>query len=258
MSNPSSVSPDNSDPSGSRSATAPSEPMAAFAELGRINLASQDLNQVLATVAELTRDVLPGAEQVSVTLVTDGLPGTATFTGELALALDEKQYETGYGPCLDAAASREVRLVADMSTETRWPKFCASAVTHGVCSSLSVGIPIQETLTGALNIYATKLNAFQDDDVALARTFAGYAAVAMANAHLYATTSSLAAQMATAMSSRAVIEQAKGILIAQQRISAQAAFDVLSRASQVSNRKLREVAQAIVDKAQSPDGKGPT
>lgn len=80
--------------------------------------------------------------------------------------------------------------------------------------------------------------------------FAGYAAVALANAHLYETTSALAAQMADAMSTRAVIEQAKGVLIAQQHGSVGEAFDIVSRASQTGNRKLRDIAQAIVDAEQ--------
>ena len=83
----------------------------------------------------------------------------------------------------------------------------------------------------------------------VAETFAGYAAVAMANAHLYETTSALAQQMAEAMSSRAIIEQAKGILMAQQGVDSEAAFAMLSRASQTANRKLRDIAQAIVDGA---------
>ncbi|MGH3745491.1 MAG: ANTAR domain-containing protein, partial [Mycobacteriales bacterium] len=83
----------------------------------------------------------------------------------------------------------------------------------------------------------------------MARTLAGYAAVALANAHLYETTSALAAQMADAMSSRAVIEQAKGVVIAQQHVDADEAFAILSRASQAANRKLRDIAQAVVDGA---------
>jgi GAF domain-containing protein len=180
----------------------------------------------------------------------DGVAGTAAFTGEMALALDEAQYEAGYGPCLDAAAAREVRAIADMSTESRWPEFTARAGGEGVRSSLSVGIPVAETVTGALNIYATAAHAFDADAVATAESFAGYAAVALANAHLYSTTAALARQMAEAMSSRAVIEQAKGILIGQRRCSPEEAFQILSRASQAANRKLRDIAQGIVDSAQ--------
>lgn len=83
-------------------------------------------------------------------------------------------------------------------------------------SSLSVALPLQEAIVGALNIYATAPHSFDPDTIELARTFAGYAAVAIANAHLYPITATLADNMRRAMETRAVIEQAKGIVIAQQ------------------------------------------
>jgi GAF domain-containing protein len=225
------------------------DPLLAFAELGRINLSQADLGQVLTRVASLAASVIPGADEVSVTLVSGGVAGTATFTGDVAMALDESQYDSGFGPCLDAAAQHAVFVVDDMTTESRWPVFASEAVERGVRSSLSVGIPIHEQVSGAINIYGLRDHAFDADAVALAQTFAGYAAVAMANAHLYSTTAALAEQMAEAMSSRAVIEQAKGILMAQRGIFADEAFDILSRASQTANRKLREIAEAIVEGA---------
>ncbi|MCU1601341.1 MAG: hypothetical protein JWO22_2050 [Frankiales bacterium] len=232
--------------------------MMALAELGKINLAESDLTAVLERVSALTKSSLLGVAEVSVTLVTDGVAGTAAYTGELALALDEAQYGAGSGPCLAAAEKESVFVIEEMSHETRWPEFTADAVRHGARSSMSIGIPLHSTVTGALNIYATESGVFDEAAVELARTFAGYAAVALANASLYDTTAALARQMAAAMASRAVIEQAKGILVAQRGISPEEAFQVLSRASQTANRKLRDIAQAMVDGARSsPEQDGP-
>jgi len=87
------------------------------------------------------------------------------------------------------------------------------------------------------------------------QTFAGYAAVALANAHLYDTTANLAQQMQAAMDSRAVIEQAKGIIMGDRRCTADEAFAILTRLSQDSNRKLRDIAAALVDRAaEGPKG----
>jgi GAF domain-containing protein len=72
-----------------------------------------------------------------------------------------------------------------MRQETRWPHFTSGAVAAGAHSSLSIGLPVHESVTGSLNIYATKPDAFDDDVIVLAQTCAGYAAVALANAHLY-------------------------------------------------------------------------
>jgi len=228
----------------------PLEPTAAFAELGRINLAENDLQQVLTKVSDLAKRTIPGATEVSVTLLRGDRATTAAYTGDLALHLDEQQYQRGYGPCLDAAHAGGTVHIADMTTESRWPDYTPRAVEHGAHSSLSVCLPVQQAVTGALNIYAVASNAFDEEALTLAQTFAGYAAVAVANAHLYATTAALAEQMQEAMASRAIIEQAKGILIAQVHCTPEQAFDLLTRQSQHTNRKLREIAQAIVDAAQ--------
>jgi GAF domain-containing protein len=226
---------------------APTDPIEAFAALGLLRLSENDPRQVLSRIAELAKVAIPGAAEVSVTLVSGTGAGTPAFTGAAAKAMDESQYGEGRGPCLDAAARPgSVVSMPRAATDTRYPLFAATAARAGVGSSLSVGIQVVPRLTGALNVYAHKTEAFGDEAVELAVTFANYAAVALANAHLYETTSALAGQMAEAMSSRAVIEQAKGVLMAQQGVDADEAFAILSRASQVSNRKLRDIAQGIV------------
>jgi GAF domain-containing protein len=225
------------------------DPTDAFSELGRIKLSDTDLNGVLTKIAELARRTIPGAEDVSVTLVRGDGAHTAAFTGVLALTLDEWQYKQGRGPCLDAAQGAAVVSVPDTSTEDRWPEWASAARGQGAYSSLSIGLPVQEAVVGALNIYGAKPQAFDDDAVALAQTFAGYAAVAMANAHLYDSTANLAQHMQTAMESRAVIEQAKGIIMGERRCTAEEAFAILVKISQDSNCKLRDVAAALVDKA---------
>ncbi len=174
-------------------------PTHAFAELGRIHLGENNMSQVLGRMSELAKQTIPGAEEVSVTLVQADQPSTAAFTGELALQLDESQYETGGGPCLAAAAGGETMHVTDMATEDRWPEYTPRAVNQGAGSSVSVGIPVQESVTAALNIYSTRTNAFNHEAVDLAVAFAGYAAVALVNAHLYTSTAARAEQMQDAL-----------------------------------------------------------
>jgi GAF domain-containing protein len=227
-------------------------PTDAFAQLGRINLGETDLNGVLQFVADLAKSTIPGADEVSVTLVRGKSAHTAVFTGELAIALDEFQYEQGHGPCLDASACAATMTVPDMTSESRWPDWSARCVETGVNSSLAIGLPVDEAVTGALNVYATKPNAFDDEAVTLAQTFAGYATVALANAHLYDATATLAEHMKAAMENRAVIEQAKGIIMGDRRCTADEAFRILTKLSQDSNRKLRDVAAALVAQAATP------
>lgn len=229
---------------------APLEPQAAFLELSQIRFDSTDLDGILLRVAAIARQTVPRTADVSVTLVGSDGPFTAAFTGEDALHLDESQYEPGHGPCLDVAQSSGVVRIDDMSTETRWPSFTRRALTVGVHSSLSVALPVQQSVVGALNLYGHSPGCFDADAVELAQTFAGYAAVAIANAHLSETNAALADNMRKAMETRSVIEQAKGVLMGQHRCTAAQAFELLTRQSQATNRKLHEIAAEIVARAE--------
>ena len=134
---------------------------------------------------------------------------------------------------------------------TRAPRTRSSPVSPweaGVSHSLSVGLPVPQRTVGALNLYAVGDRAYEPQSVELAETFAEYAAVAIANAALYSSTASLAAQMQTAMQSRAVIEQAKGIIMGRNRCTADEAFTILVTMSQRRNEKLSKLAQGIVDR----------
>jgi GAF domain-containing protein len=222
------------------------DPTDAFGQLGRIKIGESDVNGVLDQVAHLAKRAIPGADEVSVTLIRDKDAYTAAYTGEIAVDLDKWQYAHGYGPCLDASASAATVLLPDMATERRWTRWPAEAQRAGIHSSLSIGLPVDDEVTGALNIYATKPEAFDDDAVILGQTFAGYAAVAIANAHLYDAQAGLAQHLQAAMQSRAVIEQAKGIIMGSRRCTADEAFGILGRISQETNHKLRDVAAALV------------
>ncbi|MFI5928570.1 GAF and ANTAR domain-containing protein [Micromonospora sp. NPDC051543] len=220
-----------------------------LAELGRIRLDETSLDDMLGRVADLARQAVAPAREVSVTLLRGGTAWTAAFTSELARDLDDWQYELGRGPCLDASASGDTLSLPDLADDQLWPAWATRAHAAGVRSSLSIGLPIQASVVGALNVYGGTANAFDPAAIVVAERFASYAAVAIANAHLYDNATTLAEQMRQAMRSRAVIEQAKGIVMGERRCSPEEAFALLSKVSQDSNLKVREVAEGLVAKA---------
>jgi transcriptional regulator with GAF, ATPase, and Fis domain len=222
------------------------EPLAAFAELSRIMFGEKSLDETLGQIAALARDTIPEIDEVSVTLVDRDKAKTVVFTGPLAVHLDERQYESGVGPCLDAALSGET-VIIDVAEDGLYPDFARSARRAGVTHSVSIGLPVPQRVVGALNIYASTRPAPSEETIALAQAFASYAGVAVANAALYNHNAELADQMRAAMQSRAVIEQAKGILMARHGYDADEAFRSLSKISQDSNHKLRDIAQSVVD-----------
>lgn len=219
----------------------------AYAELGRLVL-DQPLGQFLQRVADLAAQTLPGVDGLSLTLVEDGRARSAAFTTPLAALLDERQYEAGFGPCLDAAMSGETVRVDLGAEEDVYPAFAGVARRQGVRAAASVGMPVPQRVVGAMNLYSTSGD-IDDDTLVQARTFASYAAVALANASLYGSTARLAEQLQEAMRSRAVIEQAKGILMARLALGPDDAFAHLSKTSQQTNTKLRDMAADIVARA---------
>jgi GAF domain-containing protein len=224
------------------------EPAKAFEELSKLVLGEQSMTAVLQRVVELTKTVIPDIHEVSVTLMKDHQAAqTVVFTGALANQLDERQYEAGFGPCMDAALSGRTIAVSNADPESPYPEFSRISLRAGVSRSLSVALPVPQRIVGALNMYAAGDRAFDDDSVNLAETFASYAAVALANAQLYSTTANLTAQMQAAMQSRAMIEQAKGIIMGRNRCTSEEAFNLLTAMSQRSNVKLRILAQQVVD-----------
>jgi GAF domain-containing protein len=228
--------------------TDPIDATQAMAELSGMVLSDHSYEAVLGRATLIAQRAIPGAAEVSVTMENDR-PVTVASSGPLANEVDESQYDAGYGPCLDALRLGVTIVVEDQATESRWPEYSPRAAAAGVRSSLSVPLPVDGHAIGAFNCYALQSHAFDEVAIKTAEDLAVYAGIVLNNADLYFTASSRAEQMAEAMKSRAVIEQAKGILIGSRRCDADDAFGILVRLSQETHRKLFDVAQAMVDQA---------
>ena len=176
-----------------------------------------------------------------VTLVRNERPTTAVFTEPEAPEIDRAQYETGRGPCVAAYRTGEILRIDDTLTDDRWPEFAAAAAAHGVRSTLSLPLNTEDSILGALNLYSRRVSAFDGNDQ-IVSVFVAHAATSLANSHAYWAAQTLSEQLQEALESRAVIEQAKGILIAEHRCDPDDAFEMLRIRSQHENRKLRDIA----------------
>jgi len=211
-------------------------------------LGERPLVDVLHAVARLASLSVPDVDQVSITLL-DGedKTRTAAFTGSLAVSLDERQYQAGFGPCLDAAQAGTVVRIDDTAHEAHYRDFAAVACRVGVTSVLAIGLPMPVHVLGALNLY--RLNAtgpISAEAEGIATSFAVYAGVALANASLLANRERVVTHLHAAMRTREVIDQAKGILMSRAGCDADTAFRLLTQQSMRSNRKLRDLAVDIV------------
>jgi GAF domain-containing protein len=235
----------------------PTSAAEALEQLGSLSLRKVSMEYLLQTVADLTKAVMPGHPEASVTLLVKDHPTTVATTGQLALDLDEKQYERGHGPCLHAARTGELTEIADMRADSRWPDYSPGAAESGALSSLSVPLAIDddEQVAGAINIYAREPNAFDEASRTAATHFGPYAAVAAGDLHAYQSARTRADNLQAALATRGVIDQAKGILMDRHKLTPDQAFQVLAQMSMKTNRKLYAVADDLVHTGELPPGR---
>lgn len=227
-----------------------------FAEVARALVAEEDVKQTLQKIVDLAVETIQGCDHAGVTLLNGRLASTAAASDEVPETVDAIQYETGEGPCLDAIRNHEIYSTGDLGTEHRWPRFSSRAQREtGITSMLSFRLFVAADTLGALNLYSKRHDAFDDEARAVGSVFAAHAALALSNAiH--------DEQLEEALRSRDVIGQAKGILMAQQGVDEDKAFDMLRRASQRLNVKLRDLATEVAQSGgrppsrPSPEGEG--
>jgi GAF domain-containing protein len=118
-----------------------------------------------------------------------------------------------------------------------------------VASYLCHPLFIDEEFAGSLNLYSEQPHGFSDFDVALLKLYITAASAAISNARRYAKARSLAENLGKALDSRALIDQAIGIVMSRRGIGAEQAFDELARESQNNNIKLRDLAARVVENA---------
>ena len=220
---------------------------AAVASLTRYFVGNQTLGETLQQVAELTTQAVPVTDHVGITLLVDGKLKTSVFTHPEVPEIDRAQYRTGDGPCVDAYRTGIPSVIESTREPGRWQEFRDSAERHGVLSTLSLPLVTQERSIGALNLYSDVEHAFDDEEVArVAELFATQAAFVLANAQAYWDARSLSENLTEAMQSRAVIEQAKGIIMTTMRCDPDAAWELLKSQSQAQNIKIRDLAVELV------------
>jgi transcriptional regulator with GAF, ATPase, and Fis domain len=202
----------------------------------------EQLRAVAQRVCEQVVRAVPGVQEASITLLRDGEPDTVAYTSAVCAALDADQYRLGAGPCLDAATSGTVTRVAIDAAAERWPRFAADAAAAGMGSFLCAPIVLEGDHSGAISCYSTHSGGFADLDEQLLQLFIAAAEAALRAFQRYRHARDLAQQLTTAMETRAVIEQAKGAIMAAHGIDADKAFQVLIQQSQTGNVKLRDIA----------------
>jgi GAF domain-containing protein len=224
----------------------------AVAALAEFFVDDGTIGETLLRVAHLARQIAD-ADMVGLTLLMDGKPRTGVFTDSEAPEIDRAQYDSDKGPCLSALRDLQIYTIDSTSDDDRWPEFAREAARRGIRSTLSLPVSARDEPLAALNIYSRRPAAF-DADCAIRMThFARHAAVVLANADVYWDARRLGENLRQALESRATIDYAIGIIMAGGGRTPDEAFQVLVRASQRENRKLRDIAKDIVERASRRD-----
>jgi GAF domain-containing protein len=207
----------------------PADFRASIAELQAVLLGTASIDGFLQELASLAARELGEGLSCGITLQPNGKPLTVASSDASASQVDELQYGLDYGPCLTSLRQGELIRVEDLASDHRWADYAVRALAHGVRSSLSMPLAAQERTVGALNLYSDRPHFFGEAQTRLAERFAQDATIAVAS-----------------LASRAVIDQAIGVIMAEQRCDAASAFAILRAASQNRNIKLRQIAEQII------------
>ncbi|HEY7051053.1 MAG TPA: GAF and ANTAR domain-containing protein [Mycobacterium sp.] len=214
---------------------------ARMAELAREVAAPSSLDDVLFGVTSAAREIIPGVDSAGVLLIAKGGKfETHGSTSDLPHELDRLQQEFGEGPCVEAAVDQLIVRTDDFESEQRWPRYSRAVVQMGIRAGLSFKLYTSTDTAGALDLFSFKPNVFDSDAEAIGSVLAAHAAAAIL-------ASRRGEQLQSALTTRDLIGQAKGVIMERYKVDAVRAFDMLRELSQTSNTRLVDIAQRVVD-----------
>jgi GAF domain-containing protein len=218
-----------------------------FAALARELAKQPDLPSTLSAISRNAVETIEGAEFAGITLRREGHRyQTLGSTGDLPLAVDQIQYDTDEGPCVDSLRLKgHVFRSDDVARDPRWPNFGPLASERtGVASMMSHRLYLEDDRSlGALNIYSRQVAAFSDHSLSTLDMLATHAAIALAKADAVDQSQNLQ----IALARNRTIGLAVGILMATYKVTQDQGFDLLRVASQHSHRKLHDIALDVAE-----------
>ncbi|MBV9093578.1 MAG: GAF and ANTAR domain-containing protein [Streptosporangiaceae bacterium] len=207
---------------------------------------TEGIEQFLHGLAVLAARIVNGGISCGITMRSNGRLVTVACSDPVAAQVDEVQYQLDDGPCLHAMRHGGTVGIDDTADMSRWPEFGMRAFSHGIRSCLAVPLNAAGRPAGALNLYARTVSAFGAKEAERAEKFAANASGAVLLAMRMASHAALIEQLRSSLTSRTVIDQALGIVMARERCNQGRAFEILRSASQNSNTKLRDIASAVI------------
>ena len=183
-------------------------------------------------------------------LLTDqrGALQVVAASNEQTRVLELFQLQTDEGPCLECFSTGQPVAVTDLAASTdRWPQFASAATEAGFASVHALPMRLRSEVIGALNFFGASPGALDPITVKLGQALADIATIGLLQARAIRRSETLAEQLQTALNTRILIEQAKGVLAERRQVDMDEAFKLLRSAARNRNRRLTELARAVVD-----------
>jgi signal transduction protein with GAF and PtsI domain len=219
-----------------------------LAEFTRTIVNPFDPDELLDQLIRHTLSVLEAGAAGLMLADTHGDLQFAAASGQKAAQMEKVQEGTQTGVCYHAFTTNQVVIANDLDDLQRWPIYTDRALELGFGSVLGVPLNASGQTIGVLNVYREEASVWTERDVELCEVLAAMGASYILSSSQLRAQHDIADSLQTALTSRVVIEQAKGILMATEDVDGTTAFETIRKASRDNNRKLRDVAQEIVDR----------
>ena len=230
-----------------------------FLEMADTLVEDFDVVDLLTGLADRCVTIL-GVSAAGVMLATpDGHLRLAASSSETMRILEMFELQADEGPCLDAFHTGQPVEHENLHAGTgRWPRFSTVALQAGFESVIAIPMRLRDMTVGALNIFSVTQTPMDGSDVLVARAFADLATISLLQNRASSETQTMNEQLTRALSSRIIIEQAKGVIFERAHVDMPEAFSRMRNYARNHNLRLTDVAQAVIDGSLDPSGWSPS
>jgi GAF domain-containing protein len=224
----------------------------ALVKLGRLRFGEMSVEDAIREIVHTTHSMFDVDGAGLMLADADQQLHNVASSDERMAHLEELQIRHSEGPCVEAFDTKELVGVEDLSADSRWPAFGASAVEHKVRAVLASPLPYNQDAIGVVAVVSERSRPWSPEGELALLAFTDLAALLIASMMVGAEQTQVSEQLQGALNSRQVIEQAKGVLIGTRGVSARQAYEQLRAQARSERRKLTAVCADVVSNAARP------
>jgi len=218
-----------------------------FARMSGLLLTEATVETALGLLSSLAQETVPGASGAGVSAISGTRATSSGSTDDRVRQADAIQYQLAEGPCLTAAATRELVRIDDLAADDRWPRWAAAVLPLGLRAAMSTPLVAGDVSLGAIKVYAQRPRTFDARAEHLLVLFSTQAAMLVANVQTTERAKRLSQGMHEAIRGRDAINLAKGVLMARRNVDEETALTLLIRRAEQDGATVVETARALVD-----------